>query len=435
MDGTHAPHVRVCVTDTTCVNRPLAASIVVRGSDWPVFGSVDQRPDRLAAGKTTGAIAAGRVVFSDTRDPAAGVTVRLSRHGGPGKAVDKTGGDGRFTAPWPWTDPGADRARLVLTASAVPDVAIDQMTLGNPSTRFAVPTPAARPLLTPGKRLTVKGVVTPGYPAGRLGSVELQLLTRKGWVTRDRAHVTAVNTAGGPVNKARYSLSTRLTRNGKNILRVAKGAAMCGGGDCRVAGNTSDRFTVTVGRPAYLVEARLNHLRVPVGTVDGTVDERSRQAFCAWRDMTGEKPSRRGLTPQLMRSVMSASSLPKPKRSNGLYVSKTCQVLFQVEHRHYKRVVWVSTGMPGHQTPNGTGAIFRKVTGWVESTLYPGAFMFNPMFFFPDRPAIAIHGSVSNSLVLPHPASHGCVRTWRPQVAMIFDDSPIGTKVKVYGRY
>ena len=91
--------------------------------------------------------------------------------------------------------------------------------------------------------------------------------------------------------------------------------------------------------------------------------------------------------------------------------------------------------MPGHETANGTGDIFRKVRGWVESTLYPGAFMLDPMFFFPSRPAIALHGSASNSLVLPYPASHGCVRIWRPQIVKIFNESPIGTKVKVNGHY
>jgi lipoprotein-anchoring transpeptidase ErfK/SrfK len=91
--------------------------------------------------------------------------------------------------------------------------------------------------------------------------------------------------------------------------------------------------------------------------------------------------------------------------------------------------------MAGHRTPNGTGHIFRKVRGWVESTLYPGAFMLDPMFFFPDRPGIALHGSVSNDLVEPYPASHACVRVWRPDVRKIFNESPLGTKVKVYGRY
>jgi L,D-transpeptidase catalytic domain len=277
--------------------------------------------------------------------------------------------------------------------------------------------------------------VTPGYPASRLGGVELQVMTKSGWATRDRAQVRPVTTASGPRNLARYRLSTRFDGKGKQVLRVVKGPGMCSDDGCRVAANTSKRFSVLVGDPAYLVEARLNQLNVPVGTVDGVVDDRSRQAFCAWRDMAGQPVSRRGLTPKLVRSVMHAKDLPSPRRTNGLYVNKTCQVLFQVKRHEFKRVVWVSTGMPGHETPNGTGAIFRKVKGWVESTLYPGAFMLDPMFFFPNRPGIALHGSVSNSLVLPHPASHGCVRTWRPQIRKIFNESPLGTKVRVYGRY
>jgi lipoprotein-anchoring transpeptidase ErfK/SrfK len=141
------------------------------------------------------------------------------------------------------------------------------------------------------------------------------------------------------------------------------------------------------------------------------------------------------MTSSLLRSVMRAKKLPAPHRADGLYVNKTCQVLLQVKNQKFRRVVWASTGMAGHETPNGTGAIYRKIEGWVESTLYPGAFMLDPMFFFPGRPAIAIHGSVSNSLVHPYPASHGCVRTWRPQIQQIFGESPIGTKVKVYGKY
>jgi lipoprotein-anchoring transpeptidase ErfK/SrfK len=61
--------------------------------------------------------------------------------------------------------------------------------------------------------------------------------------------------------------------------------------------------------------------------------------------------------------------------------------------------------------------------------------MLDPMYFFPDRPGIALHGSASNDLVEPYPASHGCVRVWRPQIRKIFKQSPLGTKVRVYGSY
>jgi hypothetical protein len=267
-----------------------------------------------------------------------------------------------------------------------------------------------------------------------MGRVKLQLLTKKGWKTRDEAQVKAVTTRDGVTNKARYRLHTRFNNEGRHLLRVVKPAALCGD-TCRVDRNRSDRFPVLIGDRVEYAEARLDKLGVPVGSIDGEVDARTRQALCAWRDMTGRTPSRSGLTPSLLRSVMRASSLPDVERTNGIYVNKTCQVLLQVKRKEFKRVVWVSTGASGYETPNGTGAIFRKVKGWVESSLYPGAYMLDPMYFFPSRPGIAIHGSVSNDLVKPSPASHGCVRTWRPQVRRIFDDSPIGTKVKVYGEY
>jgi hypothetical protein len=216
---------------------------------------------------------------------------------------------------------------------------------------------------------------------------------------------------------------------------VRKPAALCRSHPCVVAEGTSSRFNVITGNQTYFVERKLAQLSVPVGTVDGVSDARTGQALCAWRDMANLKPSRAGLSRQVADSVLRAHRLPKPKRSDGLYVSKTCQMLFQVVNHKFRRVVWASTGQPGFETPNATGAIFRKLEGPVESTLYPGAFMYNPMFFLPSRPAIALHGSATNDLVLPYPASHGCVRVWRPDIIEIFNQSPLGTKVKVYGKY
>lgn len=436
MDGTHTPRVRVCSSATSCVVESLATDVVIDGSDWPTLRQVRQKPSRLPAGQVDGAEAVGRAVFSSSHDPVKGITVRLVRkRGGGGQAVDTTNRDGQFTSPWPWTRPGHDAARISLSTASVPGVPLDSVALGNPATRFHVARPHARSVVAPDRRFEVRGIVTPGYPASRLGQVQLQVRTENGWVVRDRAHVTPVRSASGPRNQARYHLTTRFGGQGKHVVRVVKLPAMCGGDSCRVARGASKRFSVLVGSRAYLVEAKLSRLQVPVGAVDGVVDSRSRQAFCAWRDMTGQKPSRSGLTSSLLRSVMRAKKLPAPRRADGLYVNKTCQVLLQVKHQKFRRVVWASTGMAGHETPNGTGAIYRKIEGWVESTLYPGAFMLDPMFFFPGRPAIAIHGSVSNSLVHPYPASHGCVRTWRPQIQQIFGESPIGTKVKVYGSY
>lgn len=437
MDGTHRPHVRVCVSDSSCDVWPLSTEIEVQGSDRPVLKAITQDPRRLRAGEVAGAEAQGRVVFSASRDPAPGVPVRLVRHAGDaGRVVDRTNATGRFTSPWPWTFPGQDPARLTLTHPDLPGVRLDSTVIGNPSTRFRVPRPDARAIVAPDQRFVVSGTVTPGYPASELGAIRLQVRTDAGWNTRASTQVRPVRDASGDLtNRARYRLTTRFSKSGKQVLRLVKPAAMCADGHCRVARANSERFSVVVGNRTFVVEHRLDALGVPVGAVDGKVDARSKQAFCAWRDMTGRKPTRQGLTKGLVSSIMSHTELPDPDRVDGLYVNKTCQVLLQVKGDKYRRVVWVSTGMSGYETPSGVGHIFRKIDGWVESTLYPGAYMLNPMFFLPNRPGIALHGSASNDLVHPYPASHGCVRTWRPQILRIFDESPLGTRVKVYGSY
>ncbi len=437
MDGNHHPRVRVCTAKASCVNRALSTTVIVNGSDWPMLTRITQSPRRLHAGDVRGAVAHGRVVFSDSRDPVSGMGVRLLRHiGEVGQRVDSTDRRGEFTSPWPWAVAGQDPARVILLSPKVSGAAFDRAVLGNPDTRFHVLRPHAKVVASTDKRYIVRGTLTPGFPASHLGGVRLQQRTSSGWITRDISQIRQVRSGSGTaVNRARYRLSTSFSKFGKHTMRVLKPSAMCRAGHCRVAQGHSKRFSVAVGNTAYFVERRLHSLGVPVGDVDGKVDVRTQQAFCAWRDMTGRSPDRGGLTKSLVRSVMHHSKLPAPHRTNGIYVNKTCQILFQVKHHNFRRIVWVSTGSAAHETPNGTGHIFRKVKGWVESTLYPGAFMLDPMFFLPDRPGIALHGSVSNDLVEPSPASHGCVRVVRPAIRQIFKESPLGTKVKVYGRY
>jgi lipoprotein-anchoring transpeptidase ErfK/SrfK len=183
------------------------------------------------------------------------------------------------------------------------------------------------------------------------------------------------------------------------------------------------------------VEKKLDDLGLPVGTVDGTISTRTDQALCAWRDMNGLTITRKGVDVPLATSILAATKKPKADRPDGIYVNKTCQVLLQVVNGKYKRIVWVSTAGHGYDTPNGTGHVFRKVAGWHESSLYKDAFMYDAMYFRPDRPAIALHGSATNNLVHTYPDSHGCVRVWRPDVAKIFAETKIGTLVKVYGKY
>jgi lipoprotein-anchoring transpeptidase ErfK/SrfK len=61
--------------------------------------------------------------------------------------------------------------------------------------------------------------------------------------------------------------------------------------------------------------------------------------------------------------------------------------------------------------------------------------MYDSIYFRRDRSGIALHGSISNDLVKAYPASHGCVRVLRPKIHYIFQETPIGRKVVVYGSY
>jgi lipoprotein-anchoring transpeptidase ErfK/SrfK len=183
------------------------------------------------------------------------------------------------------------------------------------------------------------------------------------------------------------------------------------------------------------VERKLESYGYPVGDVDGEITKRARQALCAWRETSGLPTSRGRLTTADVRSVLMATKRPTPTRPDGIYVNKTCQVLYQVVDHTYRRIVWASTGAPGHPTPNGTGKVWRKWAGAHESSLYDGAFMYDSLYFLKNRPGIALHGSRVNSLVKSYPASHSCVRVMRPAIREIFHETPIGTRVSVYGEY
>lgn len=186
---------------------------------------------------------------------------------------------------------------------------------------------------------------------------------------------------------------------------------------------------------ALQVERKLEAFGYPVGTVDGTITKRARQALCAWRETVGLPITRGPLNQRDINSILGASARPVPTRSPGIYVNKTCQVLFQITGKSYKRIVWVSSGAAGYDTPNGTGKVWRKWAGKHESSLYPDAYMYDSIYFLKHRPGIALHGSRNNYLVHTYPASHSCIRVWRPDIHEIFDETPIGTLVSIYGKY
>ena len=122
---------------------------------------------------------------------------------------------------------------------------------------------------------------------------------------------------------------------------------------------------------AQRIRHRIVRVRVdPVGDVDGDITARAKQALCAWRETHGLPVNRAGLNLTDAYSVLNATKAPVPTRAPGIYLNKTCQVLYQIVGKTYKRIVWVSTGGPGYDTPNRTGKVWRKWAGAHESSLY-----------------------------------------------------------------
>lgn len=123
---------------------------------------------------------------------------------------------------------------------------------------------------------------------------------------------------------------------------------------------------------------------------------------------------------------------PYSRLVNGINIDKTCQRAYFVRHGKIVRRTRVSTGKPGYRTRSGYFRIYRRLNKWAESKIYKGAFMYRPMFFSGGQ---AIHGSVTDALVKPYPASHGCVRMPKADVRWLWAHGwGVGTRVHVFNR-
>ena len=186
------------------------------------------------------------------------------------------------------------------------------------------------------------------------------------------------------------------------------------------------------------IELLLSRAGYPVGVVDGFYDNDSRRALCLWRDYSGLNVSRR-LPSIRERYLLVTVPRPKvPKRLvTGINISRTCQSVSLVAYSAYRQTRYfvkffkASTGQPGFETRTGNFKIYSQTDDWLESNIYEGAMMYRPKFFSGGQ---ALHGSISDSLVLPYPASHGCVRMLHSAVDYLWSHGyGIGTRVLIYG--
>lgn len=192
--------------------------------------------------------------------------------------------------------------------------------------------------------------------------------------------------------------------------------------------------------PNIRVEQVLKAWGFPVGQVDGVFDNRTRQSMCVWRDLTGNNESH-ALPSIRERFLIHRAIRPKvPTRLVvGLNVNITCQAVIWVKtsrKTHAPMVFKVfpaTTGSKEFPTRTGKFRIYAQVNDWQESDLYPGAMMYRPKYFDGGQ---AFHGSATDSLVVPFPASHGCVRMFHSAIDELWRNKiGIGTQVTVYGRW
>lgn len=206
-----------------------------------------------------------------------------------------------------------------------------------------------------------------------------------------------------------------------------------------VSSTAAEAYTANVATAQRI----MTKFGIPAGPVDGLDGAQTRRGLCIFRYMSGLTVNRKALDNTTLsklksydKSYSSLSKIPARTGSTNrelLVAHKTCQAMtYSVANasgkHYYKRVMAISTGIKGYDTPNGTYRLGGTQKGWQCSTLYPETCVVNKNGRFAgiknraNKPAgygnmynfrlfksggWGVHGSNS---VPTYPASHGCVR-------------------------
>lgn len=198
-----------------------------------------------------------------------------------------------------------------------------------------------------------------------------------------------------------------------------------------------------VAQPAPLepnefnVEVTLMNLGIPTGTVDGVWDQRSKQGFCIWRELTGRDVNRDVPDAQEQIAIVETQQLTLDRDFIvGMNINKACQSAVWVKDATMRNIeiFYVSTGTEPGGTDVGTWSITWRVNRWYESVQIPDGWMYKPMFF--AYKGQALHGSEQDSFVHWYPASHGCVRMLHKDIEKLWAAGfNVGDRVRVYGKW
>ena len=187
----------------------------------------------------------------------------------------------------------------------------------------------------------------------------------------------------------------------------------------------------------FNVEVNLMRLGIPTGTVDGVWDQRSKQGFCIWRELTGRDVNRDVPDAQEQIAIVETQQLTLDRDFIvGMNINKACQSAVWVKDATMRNfeIFYVSTGTEPGGTDVGTWSITWRVNRWYESVQIPDGWMYKPMFF--AYKGQALHGSEQDSFVHWYPASHGCVRMLHKDIEKLWAAGfNVGDKVRVYGKW
>ena len=163
------------------------------------------------------------------------------------------------------------------------------------------------------------------------------------------------------------------------------------------------------------------------GTADGVLGSQTRSAVVAFQKWAGL--ARDGNPGPLTQARLAQASPPTPRSPGGgrrAEVLLDRQLTLVIDGGRVIRVLDVSTGKPGYETPAGAFRVTRKEERswsvpykvWLPwASYFVGGVAFHE---YPDVP--------------PAPASHGCVRVQRWDAQWLYRQLPLGAPVTVLAR-
>lgn len=201
--------------------------------------------------------------------------------------------------------------------------------------------------------------------------------------------------------------------------------------------NTQPAHAITQPEYDFAIELKKS-IGIPVNTSNKDWNTELGRSYCSIRELFGEKPTKgKPNESELERlRLESINYLTTNKKLSyhveGLNISVTCQMAYFVKDGLIKKILPVSTGKASTKSDLGKFKVFYKVKGWQESSLYPGAMMYKPIWYNGNE---GVHGMASDRSVHSYPASHGCVRAKKQDMDWLVKNLQNGDTVKVYGKW